>query len=320
MATGNTGRRHTQREPVRMPADPNQVEVAGKTPARQHCGQKSTPTKQREDFPKGQERVKNALGIGHWEAQISCGPWAFSLKQCAVPPSLSFSSESSRTVAGKERETMEKVRCQRIGCDAMFSEDDNPDGSCTYHDAPIFHDGMKEWSCCKQRSHDFSLFLEIPGCKTGKHTTEKPVLAKKAPPVQRQLVATQTPTSNASTKDACPRCRQGFFCSDHGSNVRELKPKPAVSECSEANPEPEPPRQKKIVDINQPQICKNKGCGKSFKEKDNHDEACNYHPGPPVFHDRMRGWKCCDIHVKEFDEFMSIPPCTKGWHNPDPVS
>ncbi|GER35002.1 cysteine and histidine-rich domain-containing protein RAR1 [Striga asiatica] len=187
-----------------------------------------------------------------------------------------------------------------------------------FHQGPIFHDGMKEWSCCKQRSHDFSLFLEIPG--TGKHTTEKPVLAKKAPPVQRQPVAAQIPTSNASTKDACPRCRQGFFCSDHGSNVRELKPKPSASECSETNPEPEPPRQKKIVDINQPQICKNKGCGKSFKEKDNHDEACSYHPGPPVFHDRMRGWKCCDIHVKEFDEFMSIPPCTKGWHNADPVS
>lgn len=31
-------------------------------------------------------------------------------------------------------------------------------------------------------------------------------------------------------------------------------------------------------------------------------------------------WKCCDIHVKEFDEFMSIPPCAKGWHNADPES
>lgn len=29
-------------------------------------------------------------------------------------------------------------------------------------------------------------------------------------------------------------------------------------------------------------------------------------------------WKCCDIHVKEFDEFMEIPPCTRGWHNADP--
>uniref|UniRef100_A0A453CPZ2 Uncharacterized protein n=1 Tax=Aegilops tauschii subsp. strangulata TaxID=200361 RepID=A0A453CPZ2_AEGTS len=25
------------------------------------------------------------------------------------------------------------MRCQRIGCDAMFTDDDNPDGSCHYH-------------------------------------------------------------------------------------------------------------------------------------------------------------------------------------------
>lgn len=46
---------------------------------------------------------------------------------------------------------------------------------------------------------------------------------------------------------------------------------------------------KKIVGINEPQICKNKGCGETFKEKDNHDTACNYHPGPAIFHDRIRG-------------------------------
>ncbi|KAL8557027.1 hypothetical protein ACS0TY_004485 [Phlomoides rotata] len=216
---------------------------------------------------------------------------------------------------------MEKVRCQRIGCDAMFSEDDNPEGSCTYHDAgPKFHDGMKEWSCCKKRSHDFSLFLEIPGCKTGKHTTEKPVLAK-ATAIPKQPVSFPTPSANGSSKDACLRCRQGFFCSDHGSHARET-PKSSVSAHVESSldiPEPQPPKAKEIVDINQPQTCKNKGCGKSFKEKDNHATACSYHPGPPVFHDRVRGWKCCDVHVNEFDEFMSIPPCTKGWHNPDPA-
>ncbi|KAG8381448.1 hypothetical protein BUALT_Bualt06G0123000 [Buddleja alternifolia] len=218
---------------------------------------------------------------------------------------------------------MEKVRCQRIGCDAMFSEDDNPDGSCTYHDSPLFHDGMKEWSCCKKRSHDFSLFLEIPGCKTGKHTTEKPVLAKAAAPPKRQPALAPTPTTNSSSKDTCSRCHQGFFCSDHGTQAKDLNPKTGLDALSESKPdlqEPQQPQPKKIIDINQPQTCKNKGCGKSFKEKDNHDTACNYHPGPAVFHDRMRGWKCCDIHVKEFDEFMTIPPCTKGWHNADPVS
>ncbi|KAK7270547.1 hypothetical protein RIF29_23769 [Crotalaria pallida] len=214
-----------------------------------------------------------------------------------------------------------KVRCQRIGCDAMFSDDDNPDGSCQYHDSPIFHDGMKEWSCCKKRSHDFSLFLQIPGCKTGKHTAEKQVIA----PVKKKdaPVPIAAPPTNTSSKDSCSRCRQGFFCSDHGSQSK-LVEKPinvagdATSENNSSVQAPKPA--KKIVDINQPQICRNQGCGQTFKEKDNHDTACSHHPGPAVFHDRMRGWKCCDIHVKEFDEFMSIPPCTKGWHNADPGS
>lgn len=52
---------------------------------------------------------------------------------------------------------------------------------------------------------------------------------------------------------------------------------------------------KKTVNINDPQTCKNNGCGQTFKEKDNHDTACNYHPEPPVFHDRMRGVR--DIYI-----------------------
>ncbi|XP_028756474.1 cysteine and histidine-rich domain-containing protein RAR1 isoform X2 [Neltuma alba] len=211
-----------------------------------------------------------------------------------------------------------KLQCQRIGCDAMFTEDDNPEGSCLYHESPIFHDGMKEWSCCKKRSHDFSLFLEIPGCKTGKHTTEKQVFAQPKKNTVSAPAPAPASTTNASSRDSCSRCRQGFFCSDHGPQSKPLNP--AVNDSSESKASAVPKQPKKIVDINETQICKNKGCGKEFKEKDNHDTACNYHPGPAVFHDRLRGWKCCDIHVKEFDEFMSIPPCTKGWHNANPES
>ncbi|XP_004308155.1 PREDICTED: cysteine and histidine-rich domain-containing protein RAR1 [Fragaria vesca subsp. vesca] len=223
-----------------------------------------------------------------------------------------------------EGEPAALLKCQRIGCNATFSDDNNPEGSCQYHDAgPIFHDGIKEWSCCKKRSHDFSLFLELEGCKTGKHTTDKPVLAKPKPrtPVS---VPVSAPTADASSKQSCARCRQGFFCSDHGSQAKEMNSKPVnvvttplTESITDDQGTSAPP--KKITDINQPQTCKNKGCGQTFKEKDNHETACSYHPGPAVFHDRVRGWKCCDIHVKEFDEFVNIPPCTKGWHNADPV-
>ncbi|CAN1265169.1 Cysteine and histidine-rich domain-containing protein RAR1 [Linum perenne] len=208
-----------------------------------------------------------------------------------------------------------RLLCQRIGCNATFTEDDNPEGSCQYHESPKFHDGMKEWSCCKKKSHDFSLFMEIPGCKTGKHTTEKPVVAKviasQKAPVSKPSMPSAT---NAPSREACPRCKQGFFCSDHGNFSSQTTPAAPAKTIPASAPV------KKRIDINEPQTCKNKGCGKTFKERDNHDTACSYHPGPPVFHDRNKGWQCCDIHVKEFDEFMDIPPCSKGWHNADPVS
>ncbi|GKD88676.1 cysteine and histidine-rich domain-containing protein RAR1, partial [Tanacetum coccineum] len=148
----------------------------------------------------------------------------------------------------------------------------------------------------------------------------KPAAAPKPP------IKTSAPATNVSAKDACPRCRQGFFCSDHGAQVKNVISKPSnqvQSTSEEGNldlQESVKAQPKKIVDINQPQICKNKGCGQTFKEIDNHKTACNHHPGPAVFHDRLRGWKCCDIHVKEFDEFMTIPPCAKGWHNADASS
>lgn len=224
----------------------------------------------------------------------------------------------SKTTEAAKSGSAAPVRCQRIGCDAVFTDDDNREGSCQYHpSAPMFHDGMKEWSCCKQRSHDFSLFLQIPGCTTGKHTTEKPIT--KAVSSNRTKATPIQSSKQGVGVDVCARCRQGFFCSDHGSQPKPQKP--AATDDTNKKPVEKSavPPPKKRIDVNELRTCKNKGCGKSYKEKDNHDSACDYHPGPAVFHDRMRGWKCCDVHVKEFDEFMEIPPCTKGWHNADAV-
>ncbi|OAA45555.1 CORD and CS domain containing protein [Metarhizium rileyi] len=68
------------------------------------------------------------------------------------------------------------------------------------------------------------------------------------------------------------------------------------------------------------QRCVHQGCGKNYTDP---TEKCEYHPGPPIFHEGQKGWKCCKPRVLTFDEFMTIPPCTSGMHSttdvPPPV-
>ena len=50
------------------------------------------------------------------------------------------------------------------------------DSVCTYHPGvPIFHEGLKYWTCCTRRTSDFQAFLNQEGCETGIHDwkTEK---------------------------------------------------------------------------------------------------------------------------------------------------
>ncbi|KAK9455969.1 HSP20-like chaperone [Dipodascopsis uninucleata] len=60
-------------------------------------------------------------------------------------------------------------------------------------------------------------------------------------------------------------------------------------------------------------ICVHKGCGKQFESPD--ESPCVYHPGPPIFHDAMKGWSCCKKRVISFDDFLAIPGCTTGIHS-----
>ncbi|KAH8599034.1 HSP20-like chaperone [Bisporella sp. PMI_857] len=60
------------------------------------------------------------------------------------------------------------------------------------------------------------------------------------------------------------------------------------------------------------QKCVHSSCGKTYTDP---EEECHYHPGPPIFHEGQKGWKCCKPRVLTFDEFMGIPPCTTGKHS-----
>lgn len=43
------------------------------------------------------------------------------------------------------------------------------DECCYHHGVPVFHEGMKYWSCCQQKTSDFNSFLSQRGCTTGEH-------------------------------------------------------------------------------------------------------------------------------------------------------
>lgn len=41
---------------------------------------------------------------------------------------------------------------------------------CKHHPGfPVFHEGLKYWSCCQKKTTDFSEFLEQVGCSSGHH-------------------------------------------------------------------------------------------------------------------------------------------------------
>ncbi|GAA5931286.1 cysteine and histidine-rich domain-containing protein [Sporobolomyces koalae] len=67
---------------------------------------------------------------------------------------------------------VEGMTCKRKSCGKSYqgSDMDRTADECQYHPGvPIFHEGSKGMSCCKRRVLDFDEFLNIEGCRTGRH-------------------------------------------------------------------------------------------------------------------------------------------------------
>lgn len=60
--------------------------------------------------------------------------------------------------------------------------------------------------------------------------------------------------------------------------------------------------------------CKRYGCKKKFKDSENIENCCSYHPGKPIFHDRVKGWSCCEKRAYDWEEFEQILGCKQGTH------
>ncbi|NWQ93131.1 CHRD1 protein, partial [Burhinus bistriatus] len=81
---------------------------------------------------------------------------------------------SSKDEAPEGREVAIPVRagttCKNATCKAVYQGAESNAEVCTFHPGvPVFHEGMKYWSCCGVKTPDFSTFLEQPGCSSGRH-------------------------------------------------------------------------------------------------------------------------------------------------------
>ncbi|KAH8117296.1 chord-domain-containing protein [Phellopilus nigrolimitatus] len=191
--------------------------------------------------------------------------------------------------------------CTRNGCKKEFSLGENKDGVCTYHPgAPVFHEGLKSWSCCSDVNKpelDFDEFMKI-GVRL--HTTEgsKPDKPKDSAPVNLQSSRISDGKEIYTTGVPSSQLAPGAAPKVHTSPPVEEEDDPTIS-------------------VTPGTHCRRKGCGTEFvsDEESRSDSAvCTYHPSPPIFHEGSKGYLCCKRRVLEFDEFLKIEGCKKGRH------
>lgn len=198
------------------------------------------------------------------------------------------------------------VMCQRRGCGAEF-DPTQAKTKCIFHPgAPVFHEGLKSWSCCKERNKpvlEFDQFLQIAGCaEADGHTQEKQALPE---PEQKKRSEAEKAAEEALASvqlDATPLAMKA------APAAAPKAPKP-VEEAQDPESMQSVPAESR---------CRRTGCGYTasadVQNRDRTQEDCRYHPGVAVFHEGSKGYMCCKRRVLDFDDFLGIEPCTKAKH------
>jgi len=207
------------------------------------------------------------------------------------------------------------LKCTRKGCGNDYEESSNTDTSCHYHSgAPVFHEGLKSWSCCSDVNKpvlDFESFMTIPGCAIGSHSQDKP---------RPEAPTSSNGVSSGSTLRMDTNLDGQEIYSTAGSatvpSVATAVTKPAVPTPRVAYVEEEDDI---TVSIPVGTSCRRHGCDTKFvSDEDNrgHGESsvCIYHPAEPIFHEGSKGYRCCKRRVLEFEEFLRIKGCKTGRH------
>ncbi|WFD31179.1 hypothetical protein MSPP1_002213 [Malassezia sp. CBS 17886] len=211
------------------------------------------------------------------------------------------------------------VLCQRRGCGVDFDAGNTVDARCRYHPgAPVFHEGLKSWSCCKDTNKpvmEFDQFLQIKGCASADaHTTETQTPA----PVQRRGGKVVSAADAELTDAAANLGDITLQGTEQKSPVATQVSAPPPAVAAPAAPEPEerdPPDVKSYAAGTQ---CRRRGCNFALdhgtESRDTNAETCRYHRGTPIFHEGSKGYSCCKRRVLDFDDFLQIEPCTLAEH------
>lgn len=192
------------------------------------------------------------------------------------------------------------LKCQRRGCGKDFDPANNQADSCRHHPGfPVFHEGLKGWSCCPKKFVDFADFFDHPGCAYSEHTAEK-----QAPPAAAAAAKDDGP-GFAPIKAATAIVRAAEPLSD-------ITPKVTSSLTTALAKQAEAERAAEaglVVTVGMK--CTRNACGVEYRGPESDEENCRYHEGAPVFHEGMKYWSCCDRKkTHDFDEFLSMPGCS----------
>ncbi|XP_022604255.1 cysteine and histidine-rich domain-containing protein 1-like isoform X2 [Seriola dumerili] len=95
-----------------------------------------------------------------------------SLRQALEKLDLNGSKHTDNAEEGDEVKI--GTSCKNGGCAKYYSGSASDGEECKHHPGlPVFHEGMKYWSCCRKKTSDFNTFLSQQGCTTGSHLWRK---------------------------------------------------------------------------------------------------------------------------------------------------
>eukprot|EP00128_Syssomonas_multiformis_P012842 Colp12_sorted_trinity150504_noHs@29202 len=108
-----------------------------------------------------------------------------------ISPSLRAQLEKAKLEAVAAGVATKGTVCKNATCGQSYEGEESDSTPCTYHPGtPVFHEGMKYWSCCERKTSEFDQFMAQKGCSTGKHLWTKPEDATKAAPPRTDFFQT----------------------------------------------------------------------------------------------------------------------------------